>query len=87
MKKLTSLVALVLSIALAGFCCGGRARGNGPEPVPAEEILAYTQVYEPETSFVLSSTVAWNADETALEVAGAQARPQQPWFMWTQTCA
>ena len=74
MKKLTSLVALVLSIALPVFAVAEEPAAT-PEPVPAEEILAYTQVYEPETSFVLSSTVAWNADETALEVAGAQARP------------
>ena len=74
MKKLTSLVALVLSIALPVFAVAEEPAAT-PEPVPAEEILAYTQVYEPETSFVLSSTVAWNADETALEGAGAQARP------------
>ena len=74
MKKLTSLVALVLSIALPVFAVAEGPAAT-PEPVPAEGILAYTQVYEPETSFVLSSTVAWNADETALEVAGAQARP------------
>lgn len=74
MKKLTSLVALVLSIALPVLAVAEEPAAT-PEPVPAEEILAYTQVYEPETSFVLSSTVAWNADETALEVAGAQARP------------
>lgn len=74
MKKLTSLVALVLSIVLPVLAVAEEPAAT-PEPVPAEEILAYTQVYEPETSFVLSSTVAWNADETALEVAGAQARP------------
>ena len=74
MKKLTSLVALVLSIVLPVLAVAEEPVAT-PEPVPAEEILAYTQVYEPETSFVLSSTVAWNADETALEVAGAQARP------------
>ena len=71
MKKLTSLVALVLSIALPVFAVAEEPAAT-PEPVPAEEILAYTQVYEPETSFVLSSTVAWNADETALEVAVAE---------------
>ncbi len=74
MKKLTSLMALVLSIVLPVLAVAEEPAAT-PEPVPAEEILAYTQVYEPETSFVLSSTVAWNADETALEVAGAQARP------------
>ena len=74
MKKLTSLGALVLSIVLPVLAVAEEPAAT-PEPVPAEEILAYTQVYEPETSFVLSSTVAWNADETALEVAGAQARP------------
>ncbi len=74
MKKLTSLVALVLSIVLPVLAVAEEPAAT-PEPVPAEEILAYTQVYELETSFVLSSTVAWNADETALEVAGAQARP------------
>lgn len=74
MKKLTSLVALVLSIVLPVLAVAEEPAAT-PEPVPAEEILAYTQVYEPETSFVLSSIVAWNADETALEVAGAQARP------------
>lgn len=67
-------MALVLSIVLPVLAVAEEPAAT-PEPVPAEEILAYTQVYEPETSFVLSSTVAWNADETALEVAGAQARP------------
>ena len=53
MKKLTSLVALVLSIVLPVLAVAEEPAAT-PEPVPAEEILAYTQVYEPETSFVLS---------------------------------
>ena len=40
MKKLTSLVALVLSIALPVFAVAEEPAAT-PEPVPAEEILAY----------------------------------------------
>ena len=74
MKKLTALLALVLSVLLPALAVAEEAEST-PAPVPAEEIMAYAQVYEPETSFVLSSTVAWNADASVLEVAGADVRP------------
>lgn len=74
MKKLTALVALALSAVLPAMAVAEEAAPT-PAPVPAEEIMAYSQVYEPETSFVLSSTVAWNADATALDVADADVRP------------
>ena len=69
MKKLTALLALVLSVLLPALAVAEEAEPT-PAPVPAEAIMAYTQVYEPETSFALSSTVAWNADASVLEVAG-----------------
>ena len=74
MKKLLTLAALILSVALPALAVAEEAAPT-PEPVPAEETMAYTQVYEPETTFVLSSTVAWNADASVLEVAGADVRP------------
>ena len=74
MKKLTVLLALVLSVLLPALAVAEEAEPT-PAPVPAEEIMAYTQVYEPETSFVLSSTVAWNADASVLDVANADVRP------------
>lgn len=42
MKKLTSLVALVLSIVLPVLAVAEEPAAT-PEPVPAEEILAYTR--------------------------------------------
>ena len=74
MKKLLTLAALILSVALPALAVAEEAAPT-PAPVPAEEIMAYSQVYEPETSFVLSSTVAWNADASVLDVANADVRP------------
>lgn len=74
MKKLTVLLALALSVLLPALAVAEEAEPT-PAPVPAEEIMAYAQVYEPETSFVLSSTVAWNADASVLDVANADVRP------------
>ena len=74
MKKPTALLALVLSVVLPVLAVAEEAEPT-PAPVPAEEIMAYSQVYEPETSFVLSSTIAWNADASVLEAAGADVRP------------
>ena len=39
------------------------------------DVLPYAKVYEPETSFVLASTIAWAADETAVAAAGQDVRP------------
>ena len=39
------------------------------------ETLPYSKVYEPETSFVLATTIAWEADATAKDVAAAEVRP------------
>lgn len=39
------------------------------------ETAPYSKVYEPQTSFVLATTIAWEADETAKDVAGAEVRP------------
>ena len=35
----------------------------------------YSKVYEPETSFVLATTIAWEADATAKEAAAEDVRP------------
>ena len=75
MKKLTVLLALVLSVLLPALAVAEEAEPT-PAPVPAEEIMAYAQVYEPETSFVLSSTVAWNADASVLDVAERGCPPR-----------
>lgn len=74
MKKLTSIVALIMSFTLPTIALAEEATAT-QAPIPAKETMAYTQVYEPETSFVLSSTVAWNANASALDVADAQTRP------------
>ena len=37
--------------------------------------LPYTKVYEPETSWAMAATVAWQADGTAVETASADRRP------------
>ena len=73
MKKLTVLLALALSVLLPALAVAEEAEPT-PAPVPAEEIMAYAQVYEPETAFVLSSTVAWNADASVLEGADVYKR-------------
>lgn len=39
------------------------------------ETLPYSKVYEPETSVVLATTIAWEADATAKDVAAAEVRP------------
>ena len=39
------------------------------------ETAPYSKVYEPETSFVLATTIAWEADATAKDVAAAEVRP------------
>ena len=39
------------------------------------ETAPYSKVYEPETSFVLATTIAWEADASVKDVAAAQVRP------------
>lgn len=39
------------------------------------ETAPYSKVYEPETSFVLATTIAWEADATVKDVAAAEVRP------------
>ncbi len=43
--------------------------------------VRYAEVYEPDTSWAMSSTVAWRADGTAVGTAGKEQRPQVA-FVW-----
>lgn len=73
-KKLTALIALFMSAAMPMAALADEAAPT-PEPVPAAQTMAYTQVYEPATSFALATTVAWSADASALDAAASEARP------------
>ena len=44
-------------------------------------VMPYTKVYEPETSWVMSATIAWNGDKTAADTAKAEVRPAVC-FLW-----
>ena len=50
------------------------------ETIPAY-VMPYTKVYEPETSWVMSATIGWNADQSAAETASADIRPAVC-FLW-----
>ena len=41
----------------------------------------YTEVYEPETSWAMSATIAWRADETVIKTAHEEQRPATA-FVW-----
>ena len=43
--------------------------------------LPYSRVYEPETSWPMAATIAWKADQSALEIAGEEKRPATA-FVW-----
>ena len=54
---------------LAAVPGGGCAEEEPAAPVP------YSRVYEPETSWSMSATVAWEADQTVFAAAGETKRP------------
>lgn len=60
MKKLTALLICILMLI---------------PTLSLAEILPYAKVYEPDTSFVLATTIAWEADATAADTAAADVRP------------
>ena len=60
MKKLTAILLCILVMV---------------PPLALAETLPYAKVYEPDTSFVLATTVAWEADASAGDVAAADVRP------------
>ena len=60
MKKLTAILLCILVMVPA---------------LALAETLPYAKVYEPDTSFVLATTVAWEADASAGDVAAADVRP------------
>ena len=67
MKRLIVFL-LCLSLLLTGTAPAFAA--DGPQ-----SDYPYTTVYEPETSWAMSATVAWLADETALHAAQEEVRP------------
>lgn len=60
MKKITVVLICMLLMTSSVACA---------------ETQPYSRVYEPETSFVLATTVAWEADPSAVDVAQAEVRP------------
>lgn len=87
MKKLTVLLALVLSVLLPALAVAEEAEPT-PAPVPAEEIMAYTQVYEPETSFdaFLHRGLERRRHRPGRSGRGCPPR-HRPGCMWTPPCA
>lgn len=49
--------------------------GAKEEEVLPRITLPFTKVYEPKTSWSMAATIAWNADETVMHVAGKEVRP------------
>lgn len=45
------------------------------------QVKPYSHVYEPDTSWAMSATVAWNADQSVFETAQAEVRPATV-FVW-----
>ena len=43
--------------------------------------VLYTSVYEPDTSWSMAATVAWRADQSAMDVAASRVRPATA-FVW-----
>ena len=65
----------MLSVLLPALAVAEEAEPT-PAPVPAEAIMAYTQVYEPETSFApLLHRGLEQPDASVLDVANADVRP------------
>ncbi|SDB39709.1 Glycerophosphoryl diester phosphodiesterase [Ruminococcaceae bacterium FB2012] len=55
--------------------------GKSETAVIPKYVMPYTKVYEPETSVVMSATIAWQADQTAVQTASADVRPATC-FVW-----
>lgn len=71
-EKLSAfLLIVVLSVlTLIPGICSASAESND-----SDTAYPYSSVYEPETSWSMSATVAWEADNTVFAVAGAEKRP------------
>ena len=71
-EKLSAFLLIpVLSVLtfIPGICSAGAESDDSDTAFP------YSSVYEPETSWSVSATVAWEADNTVFAVAGAEKRP------------
>lgn len=71
-EKLSAfLLILVLSVLtlIPEICSAGEESNDSDTAFP------YSSVYEPETSWSMSATIAWEADSTVFVVAGAEKRP------------
>ena len=70
MKRGISLaLAVLLMLLLAGASPGEASKDESRTPMP------YSRVYEPETSWSMSATVAWEADPSVFSAAGKTRRP------------
>ncbi len=70
MKRGISLaLAVLLMLLLAGASLGEASKDESRTPMP------YSRVYEPETSWSMSATVAWEADPSVFSAAGKTRRP------------
>ncbi len=58
--------------------------GKTEQEVIPKITMPYTPVYEPETSFVMASTIAWAADETIEDVMAGEKRPATV-FVWVDS--
>ncbi len=67
MKKTLFTALVLLAVLWTGCSCA--------------DPMLYSKVYEPDTSWPLSATIAWRADGRALEVTGETVRPATV-FVW-----
>lgn len=70
-KVMCTLAALMMLLA------AGPGRGRAEEDPSQDEAPAppYSRVYEPETSWSMSATVAWEGDRSVFAAAGKEKRP------------
>ena len=72
-------VFFCILIILFAFRMKGYASAS--ELPVSEEAIPYTKVYEPNTSWIMSATVAWRTDSSAPATANAKVRPATA-FVW-----
>lgn len=68
------ILLLLLLLTLLSAFCGAQAEESQPG-VEVPSGVSYSRVYEPETSWSMSATVAWEADSSVFSVAGETKRP------------
>lgn len=58
-----------------------RRCGNEDAQIIPRIMMPFTKVYEPDTSWALSATVAWQSDQSVFETAQSEVRPATA-FVW-----